>query len=65
MIYIILIFSYLVFSFLNFLKFITSVYLSKHFNFISVYDSLFSNLRGVYSIPTFNDFCRFKKYRCI
>ena len=20
---------------------------------------------GVYSIPTFNDFCRFKKYRCI
>ena len=23
------------------------------------------SLRGVYSIPTFNDFCRFRKYRCI
>ena len=43
MIYIILIFNYLVFSFLNFLKIITSVYLSKHFNFISVYNNIFSN----------------------
>ena len=44
MIYIILIFSSLVFSFFNFLKIMTSVYLSKHFNFINVYNSLFSNL---------------------
>ena len=43
MIYIILIFSYLIFSFKFFKKIMTSAYLSKHFNFISVYDGIFSN----------------------
>ena len=38
MIYIILIFS----SF-NFFKIMTSAYLSKHYNFVSVYDGIFSN----------------------
>ena len=48
MIYIILIFSSLIFSFFfNFLKIMTNAYLSKHFNFISVsvYDGLFSDFR--------------------
>ena len=40
-IYILLIFSSLVV--LIFFKIMTSVYLSKHFNFISVYNGLFSN----------------------
>ena len=43
MIYIILIFSSLVFSFLYFKKIMICVYLFKHFNFISVYDGIFSN----------------------
>ena len=43
MIYIILIFSSKVFSFFNFLKIMTSAYLSKHFNFINAYDGLFNN----------------------
>ena len=43
MIYIILIFSSLVFIFFYFLKIMTSVYLFKHFNFISSYDGIFSN----------------------
>ena len=38
MIYIILIFCSLVF-----LKILISAYLSKHFNFISIYDGIFSN----------------------
>ena len=46
MIYIILIFSYLVFSFFfNFLKMMTNAYLFKHFNFISTYNGIFNNFR--------------------
>ena len=36
-------FSSLVFSFFNFLKIMENAYLSKHFNFISVYNDLFRN----------------------
>ena len=50
MIYIILIFSSLVFSFFNFLKIMANSYLFKHFNLISVYDGLFSN---------------FNRYKCL
>ena len=42
-IYIILVFSSLDFSFFYFLKIITSVYLLKYFNVISVYNDIFNN----------------------
>ena len=58
MIYIILIFSYLVF--LNFLKNMANAYLFKHFNFISFYDSLFNNF-NLYKCLCSNTFKLLKK----
>ena len=43
-IYIILVFSSLVFSFFILFLIMASIYLSKHFNFISIYNGLFNNL---------------------
>ena len=51
-IYIILIFSFLVFSFFNFKKNVTSSYLFKYYNFISAYDDLstISTIINVYLV---------------